>query len=104
MKDFGNRWRSLVAAVVGGAVSGVAPVVVAQSPIDDAAWRTASSIGSLEAFEQYLASHPNGAYAGAAFRCVVELSIDLPRSPCRIEPAAGDETAGLGGAMFVDVY
>jgi len=104
MKTSGSRWRSLVAAVVGGAVSGVAPLSVAQSPSDDVAWRTASSIGSLEAFEQYLAAYPNGAYAGAAFRCVVELSIDLPRSPCRIEPAAGDVAAASGGSMFVDVY
>jgi len=104
MKTFGNRWRSLVAAVVGGAVSGVAPVSVAQSPNDDAAWRTASSIGSLEAFEQYLATFPNGSHAGAAFRCVVELSIDLPRSPCRIEPAAGDVAGEVAGTMFVDVY
>lgn len=104
MKTSGNRWRSLVAAVVGGAVSGVAPVSVAQSPNDAVAWQTARSLGSLEAFEQYLAAYPNGAHAGAAFRCVVELSIDLPRSPCRIEPAAGDVAAAVGGNMFVDVY
>ncbi len=104
MKRSGSRWRGLVAAVIGGAVSGIAPLSMAQSPNDETAWRTASSLGSLEAFEQYLAAYPNGAYAGAAFRCVVELSIDLPRSSCRIEPAAGDVAAGPVGGMFVDVY
>jgi len=104
MKNHSSRWRSLIAAMVGGAVSGVAPVSVAQSPSDAVAWQTARSLGSLEAFEQYLAAYPNGAYAGAAFRCVVELSIDLPRSPCRIEPAAGDTAAAAVGGTFVDIY
>jgi hypothetical protein len=103
MQNYRGRWRSLIAAVVGGAVSGVTPVAVAQSPSDAAAWQTAQRLGSLEAFEQYLAAYPNGAYAGAAFRCVVELSIDLPRSPCRIEPAAGDAAATVSGT-FVDIY
>jgi hypothetical protein len=103
MSKAGSRWRSIVAAVVGGAVSGVAPLSEAQSPSDDIAWQTARSLGSLDAYEQYLAAYPNGAYAGAAFRCVVELSVDLPRSPCRIEPASGDLATVVGGP-FVDVY
>lgn len=104
MSKAGSRLRSAIAAILGGAVSGIAPLAVAQSSNDDVAWQTARSLGSLDAFEQYLASHPNGAHAGAAFRCVVELSVDLPRSPCRIEPAAGETTAAAAGGMFVDVY
>jgi hypothetical protein len=105
MSKAANRLRSAIAALLGGAVSGIAPLAVAQSPNDDVAWQTARSLGSLEAFEQYLATYPNGAHAGAAFRCVVELSVDLPRSPCRIEPAAGATTdATVAGGMFVDIY
>lgn len=99
-----NRFRSAIAALLGSAASGITPVAVAQSPNDDVAWQTARSLGSLEAFEQYLAAYPNGAHAGAAFRCVVELSVDLPRSSCRIEPAAGGMEAATTGGMFVDVY
>jgi hypothetical protein len=104
MSKAGSRLRSAIAAILGGAVSGIAPLAVAQSSSDDVAWQTARSLGSLDAFEQYLAAHPNGAHAGAAFRCVVELSVDLPRSPCRIESAAGETTAAAAGGMFVDVY
>lgn len=104
MSKAGNRLRSVVAALVGGAVSGISPLAVAQSPNDDVAWQTARSLGSLDAFEQYLAAYPNGAHAGAAFRCVVELSIDLPRSPCRIDAVGGERSAVAAGGMFVDVY
>jgi hypothetical protein len=104
MSKAGSRLRGAIAVILGGAVSGIAPLAVAQSSSDDVAWQTARSLGSLDAFEQYLAAHPNGVHAGAAFRCVVELSVDLPRSPCRIEPAAVETTAVAADGMFVDVY
>jgi hypothetical protein len=50
----------------------------AQEPsADDAAWATASDLGTAEACQQYLEAFPAGRHAEEAFRCLIEDSLEM---------------------------
>ena len=99
-----------------------APAVPAVSPMqrEDKFWDDAKAAGNKEAFEAYLASYPNGAYAGLARANIkrfveagdaapkpdasiarsVEQWIEDPRSGCKVfnnEPQPNENITYVGG-------
>ncbi|MEO1016463.1 MAG: hypothetical protein AAFY56_02040 [Pseudomonadota bacterium] len=71
------RWLKLL--LLGTTISGLAlgQRAVGQQNPDEVAWQQAQSVGTLQAYENYLNQNPTGQFASDAFRCVVELSISL---------------------------
>jgi hypothetical protein len=65
--------RALAIAALAGS-----PIGYAQAPSspDDAAWATASELGTAEACQQYLEAFPAGRHAEEAFRCLIEGSLE----------------------------
>ncbi len=105
MKAGLDRLRWLKLLLMGTTLSG-APFgqrAVGQTGPDDIAWQQAKSVGTLEAYETYLNRNPTGQFASDAFRCVVELSIDLQGSGCSIQPAAGPGDS-FAAPTLVDLY
>ncbi len=97
----------LMGALMGTSVGGFMGVSLAQTGSDELAWRDAANIGTLQSYENYLSFWPDGSYARDAFRCIVELSENLPRSSCTIEPGAGPLAQGgaeRSAPVLVDVY
>jgi hypothetical protein len=66
--------RALAVTALAGSPAGHA-----QQPLDpdDAAWAAASEAGTAEACQQYLEAFPAGQHAEAAFRCLIEGSLDI---------------------------
>lgn len=67
---------------------------------DEAAWRQARSVGSAEAYRQYLELHPVGSHASEAFRSLIELTVAAEPGVIAV-PAAG---AGITRSLAVDMY
>ncbi len=104
MKKGLGRLRWLKLLLMGTAATGIAfGQRAAGQSSDEAAWLQAKSLGTIQAYEDYLNSNPNGVFAQEAFRCVVELSVGLPRSICATEPAGGPDGAGATRSL-VDMY
>lgn len=86
-------------------LAGLMPAGMAQANPDDIAWYQARSVGTLQAYQRYLDSHPTGRYSGDAFACIVAMTEapDLAQA-CGpdpgIEPAAGP----VGGVLLADPY
>lgn len=75
----------------------------AQSPLDREAaeWNAAREAGTVEAYQRYLELYPVGAYAGEAFRAIIELSIDPALGVYRIDPA---QPSMVTRGLAVDIY
>lgn len=65
--------RALALAALAGSSGSQAQQV---PTADDDAWAAASEIGTAEACQQYLEAFPAGRHAEAAFRCVIEGSLE----------------------------
>jgi hypothetical protein len=73
-----------------------------------AEWNAARGAGTPQAYQRYLELYPLGRYSGAAFRCMIELTVDPDVvSSCVTAPGAGpggptvtSSTRGLA----VDLY
>jgi hypothetical protein len=64
--------QAVLLAMLGGAAAGAQTAAPAD---DEAAWQQARAAGSPEAYQRYLELHPVGAYAGEAFRSIIELTV-----------------------------
>lgn len=98
MRYIGVLYASIRALIIATLANGVGSAQ-AQGPLDPetAAWDAARAGGTAEAYQRYLELYPVGRYASAAFRCIVELSIDPnspecapnPEMPALVAPGAG---------------
>jgi peptidoglycan hydrolase-like protein with peptidoglycan-binding domain len=65
---------------------------------DREAWEAAEAAGDIEAYRDYLAEHPEGAFAGQAEARIRELEEAPEREAVRAEAAAREEALGLSTA------
>jgi len=100
--------RALMIAALAGGPVGAATQVQAQSSADREAaqWNAARGIGTADAYQHYLEQYPVGRYAGDAFRCMIELTVD----PNAVSSCSGAPGAGPGGVsratrgLAIDLY
>ena len=95
MKAYLTRVLAIAAAAFSAQAS-LSGQVRAQDPTERQAWSAALTDGSVDAFKDYLARYPIGAYSREAFARIIQLSpepdifgdLDQTRSSVETEPQA----------------